>query len=109
MPAPPVFAELFILKKLKVVCFDTDLQVFILKAFSRHAKLTLFSAREYVLAHTPNNYQSCDRQILGKSQNSRRSTLPSCYALIFYRFVDKNLPAASNSKNANDPPFAPPM
>src|SRR5882762_7132763 len=31
---PPGFSQVFILKELKVVCFDTDLQVFILKVLS---------------------------------------------------------------------------
>jgi hypothetical protein len=31
-PLPPGFAQVFILKEVKVLCFDTDLEVFILKA-----------------------------------------------------------------------------
>jgi len=30
-PPPPGFSQVFILKGVKVLCFDTDLQVFILK------------------------------------------------------------------------------
>ena len=30
-PLPPGFSQVFILKGVKVLCFDTDLQVFILK------------------------------------------------------------------------------
>jgi hypothetical protein len=33
-PLPPVFSQVFILKGLKVLYFDTDLQVFILKVVS---------------------------------------------------------------------------
>jgi hypothetical protein len=34
-PLPPVFSQVFILKELKVLCFDTLLQVFILKVFTQ--------------------------------------------------------------------------
>jgi hypothetical protein len=33
-PSPRVFSQVFILKGLKVLCFDTLLQVFILKVFT---------------------------------------------------------------------------
>src|SRR6266852_5312337 len=33
-PPPPLFSQVFILKVVKVLCFDTDLQVFILKQVS---------------------------------------------------------------------------
>jgi hypothetical protein len=33
-PPPPGFSQVFILKELKVLCFDTLLQVFILKVFT---------------------------------------------------------------------------
>jgi hypothetical protein len=33
---PPGFSQVFILKELKVVCFDTYLQVFILKGLTLH-------------------------------------------------------------------------
>jgi hypothetical protein len=36
LPPPPVFSQVFILKGDKVVCFDTLLEVFILKGLTLH-------------------------------------------------------------------------
>jgi len=44
-PLPPVFSQVFILKELKVLCFDTLLQVFILKVFTPRL-FTLLEGRE---------------------------------------------------------------
>ena len=40
MAPPPYFSQVFILKIVKVLCFDTDLQVFILKIVSLIHRLT---------------------------------------------------------------------
>ena len=40
MAPPPYFSQVFILKTVKVLCFDTDLQVFILKIVSLIHRLT---------------------------------------------------------------------
>ena len=37
-PPPPVFSQVFILKVVKVLCFDTLLQVFILKVVMARAR-----------------------------------------------------------------------
>jgi hypothetical protein len=44
-PLPPVFTQVFILKELKVLCFDTLLQVFILKVFTQRL-FALLGGRE---------------------------------------------------------------
>jgi hypothetical protein len=45
-PPPPVFSQVFILKEVKVVCFDTLLQVFILKGLAETGFVS-WSPQEY--------------------------------------------------------------
>jgi coenzyme F420-reducing hydrogenase delta subunit len=65
---PPVFSQVFILKIVKVLCFDTLLQVFILKALS-HAlaafALTGLKTRQYRYA-TKTNLRCLMRLLRGK-------------------------------------------
>src|SRR6267142_2377810 len=44
-PPPPYFSQVFILKGVKVLCFDTLLQVFILKVVSLSHRLTLSACK----------------------------------------------------------------
>jgi len=49
-PPSPRFSEVFILKVLKVLCFDTDLQVFILKVHTSVVKRAAAHHREHLQA-----------------------------------------------------------
>ena len=45
VPPPPGFSQVFILKRLKVLCFETLLQVFILKTVIRASETNAFAFR----------------------------------------------------------------
>ena len=44
-PPSPVFSQVFILKEVKVLCFDTLLQVFILKVLTIEAELLISAGK----------------------------------------------------------------